>query len=257
MLMRLFMVLAFLQTAWAAEPLRSGCSPDNEQIATVVPSDQVKVLLAQAGWDSPCYKVIVTGAGQSLSGYVLGNALPAIREFQSQRERASVAASEAEARLALAPAATKNSAGTEAEKPKSPLISTKFEDFSGRDSKGKAVSLSGLNGRVTVVTFWSPKSASSQNELMRVMPLYSQLHKNGLAAVGISMDPDGRQIAPALDDRSPNWPQMPDERGLAARYHVDPRAGETFVLDASHRVVAAGPMGPDIVKAVRQLLAAP
>jgi hypothetical protein len=45
------------------------------------------------------------------------------------------------------------------------------------------------------VTFWSPKSASSQNELMRVMPLYNQLHKSGLAAVGISMDPNGRQIA--------------------------------------------------------------
>jgi hypothetical protein len=50
---------------------------------------------------------------------------------------------------------------------------------------------------------------------------------------------------------------MPDQSGLAARYHVDPRAGETFVLDASHRVVAAGPMGPDIEKAVRQLMAAP
>lgn len=255
--MRTLLVLAFLQTAWAAEPLRSGCSPDNEQIATVGPSDQVKVLLAEAGWDSPCYKVIVTRPGQSLSGYVLGNTLPAIREFQGQRERASVAASEAEARLVVAQAATKNSAGTEPEKPKNPLISTQFEDFSGRDSKGKAVSLSGLNGRVTVVTFWSPKSASSQNELMRVMPLYNQLHKNGLAAVGISMDPNGRQIASALDDRSPNWPQMPDQSGLAARYHVDPRAGETFVLDASHRVVAAGPMGPDIEKAVRQLLTAP
>jgi peroxiredoxin len=255
--MRTLLVLAFLQTAWAAEPLRSGCSPDNEQIAVVGPGDQVKVLLAQAGWDSPCYKVIVTRPGQSLSGYVLGNALPAIREFQGGRERASVAASEAAARLALAQATSKTSAGTEPAKPKDPLISTQFEDFSGRDSKGKAVSLSGLNGRVTVVTFWSPKSASSQNELMRVMPLYSQLHKNGLAAVGISMDPNGRQIAAALDDRSPTWPQMPDQSGLAARYDVDPRAGKTFVLDASHRVVAAGPMGPDIEKAVRQLLAAP
>jgi peroxiredoxin len=255
--MRTLLILAFLQTALAGEPLRSGCSPDNEQLATVDPSDQVKVLLAEAGWDSPCYKVIVTRPGQNLSGYVLGNALPAIREFQREREKASVAASEAQARLALAQATTKDSPETEPGKPKDPLISTQFEDFSGRDSKGKAVSLSGLNGRVTVVTFWSPKSASSQNELMRVMPLYSQLHKSGLAAVGISMDPNGRQIGAALDDRSPTWPQMPDQSGLAAHYHVDASTGKTFVLDASHRVVAAGPMGPDIEKAVRQLLAAP
>jgi peroxiredoxin len=255
--MRTLLILAFLQTAWAAEPLRSGCSPDNEQIDTVGPSDQVKVLLAEAGWDSPCYKVIVTRPGQNLSGYVLGNALPAIRQFQSDREKASVAASEAEARLALAQAAAKNSPQTEPGKPKDPAVSTQFEDFAGRDSKGKPVSLSGLNGRVTVVTFWSPKSVSSQDDLMRVMPLYSQFHKKGLAAVGISMDPNANRIDPALDDRSPTWPQMPDRSGLAAQYNVDARSGKTFVLDASHRVVAAGPMGPDIEKVVRQLLAAP
>jgi peroxiredoxin len=256
--MRTLLILAFLQTAWAEEPLRSGCSPDSSQLATVGPSDQVKVLLAQAGWDSPCYKLTLIGPGQNLSGYVLGNALPAIQEFQRQREQASAAATEAQARLALAQAtAVKNSAEPEAGKPKDPLISTKFEDFSGRDLKGKPVSLSGLNGRVTVVTFWSPTSASSQNELMRVMPLYNQLHKSGLAAVGISMDPNGNHIGTALDDRSPTWPQIPDRSGLAAQYNVDARSGKTFVLDASHHVVAAGPMGPEIEKAVRQLLAAP
>src|ERR1700721_347835 len=109
--MRTMLVLAFLQVAWAGEPLRSGCSPDNEQLSSVGPSDQVKVLLAEAGWDSPCYKITVTGPGQNLTGYVLGNALPAIQEFQRQREQASAAASEAQARLALAEAAaTKKSA---------------------------------------------------------------------------------------------------------------------------------------------------
>ena len=257
--MRALLVLAFLQVAWAGEPLRSGCSPDNEQLGSVDPSDQVKVLLAEAGWDSPCYKVTVTRQGQNLTGFVVGNALPAIGEFQRQREKASVAASEAQARLALeqAATATKKSAEPEPGKPKDPLISRQFDDFSGRDSKGKTVSLSGLNGRVTVVTFWSPNSTASQDQLMRVMPLYSQFHKNGLAAVGISMDPNGSHIGTALDDRSPTWPQIPDRSGLAAQYNVDGRTGKTFVLDGSHRVVAAGPMGPEIEKAVRQLLAAP
>ena len=255
--MRTLLILAFLQTAWAGEPLRSGCSPDNDQLGTVDPSDQVKVLLAEAGWDSPCYKITVTGPGRNLAGYVLGNALPAIREFQRQREQASAAASEAQARLALAQAAaTKKSAEPEPEKPKDPLISTQFAEFSGRDPNGKAVSLSGLKGRVTMVTFWSPKSPSSQDELMGVMPLYSQFHNRGLAAVGISTDPNGNQISAALDDRTPGFPQIPDSLGLAARYHVL-KSGEIFVLDSSHRIVAAGPMGPEIDKAVRQLLAAP
>jgi peroxiredoxin len=256
--MHTLVVLAFLQLASAGEPLRSGCSPENSQLAAVGPGDQVKVLSAVGGWDTPCYKIAVTRERENLTGYVLGNDLPAIRDFERQRETASAAATEVEARLALAQAAaTRKSAVTEPDKPKDPLISTQFEDFSGLDSRGKAVSLSGLKGRVTIVTFWSPKSVASQDQLMRVMPLYSQLHNSGLAAVGVSMDPNGNRIGEALDDRSPNWPQIPDRSGLAAQYHVNPRSGETFVLDASHRVVAAGPMGPEIEKAVRQLLAAP
>ncbi len=256
--MRLLLVFALLQMASAAESLRSGCSPDDDQLATVGPRDQVKVISAVAGWDAPCYKVTVSRPGQNLAGYVLGSTLPAIREFERQIRNASVAASEAEARLALVQDATapKTTAG-EPENPKDPLVSTQFEDFSGRDMNGKPLSLSGLGGRVTLVTFWSPNNMSSQNDLMRVMPLYNQFRKSGLAAVGISTDPNPNHMSDALDDRTPNWPQMPDRSGLAARYHVSPGKGETIVLDASHRVVAVGPMGPEIEKAVRQLLAAP
>ena len=71
------------------------------------------------------------------------------------------------------------------------------------------------------------------------------------------MDAKPGSITESLDDVTLPWPQMPDQSGLAARYHVDSRAGKTFVLDASHRIVAAGPMGPDIVKAVHQLLDTP
>jgi hypothetical protein len=260
--MRIVLLFAFLQAASslqaapAGEPLRSGCSLDNGQIGTVNPSDRVKVLFSVAGWDAPCYKITVSNPGGDLTGYVLGSALPAISEFQRQREKASIAEAESQARLALEQAAAPKTAA-EPEKPKDPSVSTQFKDFSGRDSHGRAFSLSGLRGRVTLVTFWSPTSPQSQTDLIRVTPLYNQFGKKGLAAVGISMDPRGNRIDDVLGDQAPRWPQVPDQGGLAAQYHVDPRAGKTFVLDASLRVVAAGPMGPEIEKAVRQLLAAP
>src|ERR1700733_8966165 len=103
--MRILLVLVFLQVAAAGEPLRSGCSHDANQLAVVGASDPVTVLLAVAGWEAPCYKITVTHPGGNLTGYVLGNALPAIREFEGQREKASVAAAEAEGRLALERAA--------------------------------------------------------------------------------------------------------------------------------------------------------
>jgi len=220
-------LLAFLEAPPAVEPLRTGCESQAEQIAAVAASDSIHVQLSLAGEEKTCYKITVTRPGQSLTGYVLGDALPAIAAFERDRAKFAQAAAEAEARLALAPPPTK-SVEKEPVKPADPLISTEFEDFAGRDTKGKPISLSGLNGRVTLVTFWSPKSRTSQNELMNVLPLYNQFHKGGLAAVGVSTDPDTNHINDALDDRSPNWPQMADRTGLAAHYNVDPRAGNTF-----------------------------
>src|SRR6202049_2704798 len=211
MSMHTLLLFAFLQAAPAGEPLRSGCSADNDQIATVAPGDQVHVLLALAGEDKPCYKITISRPGESLTGYVLSDILPAIQLFQQERGRASQAASEPQTRLPLAQAEALTKPGEkEPEKPKDPLISTQFEDFSGRDARGKPLSLSALKGRVTLVTFWSPKSTPSQDQLIRVMPLYDQLRNSGLAAVGVSMDPNPNQVLAALDDRSPDWPQLPD-----------------------------------------------
>lgn len=254
--MHAILLLALLQAAPAGEPLRSGCSADDAQIGSVGPADRVEVESALAGGSLTCYKINVTRPETSLSGYVLGESLPAISVFVHRREKASEESARQEARLAREAARAKTQ-GKEAERSADPLVSTKFEDFEGRDPDGKSVSLSGLNGRVTVVTFWSPNSPSSITQLTHTMPLYKEFHKSGLAAVGVSMDPKAGRISEALDDIMLPWPQVPDQKGLAARYNVDPRAGKTFVLDASHRIVAAGPMGPDIIKAVRQLMEAP
>jgi peroxiredoxin len=214
--------------------------------------------MALAGESQTCYKVILGRAGESLTGYVLGESLPAVAEFVRRREKISQESAEAEARRArmVVPKAAATTSADPA-KPADPLVSTQFEDFSGRDANGKRFSLSGLNARVTVVTFWSPASKRSIGQLESVMPLYNQFHASGLAAVGVSMDPHATRVFEALDDITIPFSQIPDQSGLASHYQIDPRAGKTLVLDASHRIVAAGPMGPEIVKAVRQLLGNP
>ena len=242
----------------AAQPVRSGCSFDDEQIASAGPSDRVQVETARAGDQETCYKIVLTKPGQSpITGYVLGEGLPAVALFVHHREKASQESAEADARRArmAVPKPATGSAG--ATNPPDPLISTQFEEFSGHDQFGKVISLAGLKGRVTLVTFWSPTSRSSQGGLSAVSPLYFQFHKSGLAAVGVSMDANPHHIDDALDDFSPGFPQVADQSGLAARYHVDPRAGKTFVLDESHRIVAVGPVNPDFVKTLHQLLDAP
>jgi peroxiredoxin len=240
------------------EPVRSGCSSDDEQIASASPGDSIQVVTALAGDQETCYKIVLTKQGQSpITGYLFGERLPAVAVFVHRREKASQESAEADARRARM-VVPKPAAGlAEAAKPSDPLISTQFEEFSGRDPSGKVVSLASLRGRVTLVTFWSPKTKSSQGSLAAVAPLYNQLHKSGLAAVGVSMDPNPQHIGDALDDFSPGFPQVADASGLAARYHVDPRLGKTFVLDESHRIVAVGPINPDFVKTVHQLMEPP
>jgi peroxiredoxin len=254
MTMHTLLLLAFLQAPAGAEALRSGCSPDDQQIAEVAPADKVNVEMAFAGEDRTCYKITLTRPGLRLTGYVLGEGLPAISAFVHRREKVSQETSVAEMRQSLPQPVVKDPAVKQVAS--EPLISTQFGDFSGRDPSGKAVSLSGLKGRVTVVTFWSPTNGGSVGQLTAMMPLYRQLHSSGLAAVGVSMDPNPTHINSALDDITLNWPQIPDRSGLAARYQVDPRAGKTFVLDSSRRVVFAGSVGPEMEKTVRQLLSA-
>lgn len=254
------LLLAFFQSPGVREPLRSGCSADDRQIGTVGRDDVVQVETALAG-DGPktCYKIALRKPGETTTGYVLGESLPAIAAFVRVRESASRATSEAQARAAARkppPLAEAKADDKAPLKPLDPNAPSHIDNFSWRDAHGKPASLSGLGGRAILVTFW-PADKRSRDQLDAVQPLYNRLHASGLDAVSISMNPNPAKMTEVLDDTNYHWPVIPDQNGLAAHYHVNPKVGETFVLDASHNVVAAGLMGPDIVKAVHQLLDAP
>lgn len=257
--MHALLLLALFQAAPpSAVTMRSGCSADDEQIAAISASDPIQVVTALAGDSQTCYKVTLKRSGEKLTGYILGDSLPTIRAFIHGRELASEAEAETEARRALEAAKEAKMAESakkgELAKPVDPLVSTKFADFSGHDITGKPFTLSGLNGRVTLVAFWSPTDRSAMEG---VRPLYNWLHSKGLEAVGISTDPSLNHIWKALDDVNLPFAQVADTSGLAAHYNVDPKVGKVFVLDQNHRIVAAGTMGPEINKAVRQAMNAP
>jgi peroxiredoxin len=252
--MHTLLLLALFQAAPAvpaAQPLRSGCSPDDEQIASVSVADRIEVEAARDGGDGTCYKIIVMRPTGNLTGYVLGERLPAIGVFIHRRERADQQETESQLRMARQPV---KAAAKDPDKPLETVASEPFEEFSGTASDGKAVSLSGLKGRAIVVCFWSPHSPRTIGPLLALNGLYTQFQSAGLEVVGVSMNPNPAAINNALDDFSIHWPQVADQSGLAKRYQVDPNAGKTFILDSAHRIVASGPMGPDLVKAIHQLL---
>lgn len=254
--MRWIVWLGFLLPMAAAQSLRNGCEPADQELVQVHPNDTVQVISALAGSELTCYKVTLTRDGKKTVGYVLGEALPAVAAFAHARERAAAASFEEQARWQRL-SSTRPKPAPENSHPIAglpPNMPRTFEDFSARDAAGNRTSLSGLGGRVVLVTFWSPGSPASMRQLVSLAPLFNQYKTSGLKAVGISADPNPSRILEALDDVTLGWPQIPDRTGLAARYGVNAKAGTTLVLDADHHIVAAGLSGAELTQKVRELL---
>jgi hypothetical protein len=250
--MSVLLLLLLAQALPTAPALRSGCSQADEELVRLKPEDALKVQGSVAGGEQTCYKVILTRDGKDTTGYLLGETTLAVTDFVRERERIRKEALEAQARANVDAAASKPAADTSQPLPAG--VPPVFDEFSGRDTNGKPVSLSGIGGKVILVTFWSPQSKASTRQLVALQSLYSQLKNSGLRAIGISSDPRSGYIAEALDDVVPAFPQIPDRYGLTKRY-ADGKPGMTLVLDSSHHIVAAGLTGAALEKKIRELLA--
>jgi len=252
--LRLILLIGAGAAIAPAEPLLTGCDSAGPEIAQVRAADNLRIVSAIAGEGETCYEAVLKRDGNDTTGYLLGENSPAVQAFVRQREKAAVDSFQAQDEWAHLMA---KQAKTPAPAVSGPKPGEVFEDFSARDLTGKSISLSGLGGRVTLVTFWSPRSPGSVNQLASLLPLFNQYRRSGLRAVGISADPNASHSWETLDDVTLGWPQIPDHAGLAAKYGADPKKGTTLVLDSSHHIVAAGLSGSDLEQKVRQLLAQP
>ncbi|MBZ5592907.1 MAG: TlpA family protein disulfide reductase [Acidobacteriia bacterium] len=247
------LLLGLVPRITAAQSLRAGCEGEDREIAPVTPTSTVRVVSALAGGEQTCYQVVLTREGKEVTGYVLGEALPAVAAFVRERERTAAASFQAQAqwertRAKPVPEASRSSADLRPARPQT------FEDFTARDTTGNRISLSGMGGRVVLVTFWSPSSPASVHQLVSLVPLFHQYRHSGLRAIGISADPNPQHVLEALDDVTLGWPQVPDRSRLAERQGVNAKAGTTLVLDAAHHIVATALSGPELEQKVRELL---
>jgi peroxiredoxin len=242
-----------------AQPVRAGCDASTPEVAQLTPAYPVDVVSAITGVEQTCYEVVIRQDGKQITGYVLGEGLPAVEAFIRQRENAAMASFEGQdwwARLAASQVKSVTKRDPAAANGK-PDMAGVFENFSARDTTGKNISLSGLGGRVTLVTFWAPGSSASIHQLVSIVPLYNEYKRSGLRAIGISADSNASHALAALDDIILGWPQIPDRTGLTKQYGANPRTGTTLVLDGSHHIVAAGLTGAELEQKVRDLLDQP
>jgi AhpC/TSA family len=245
-------ILAFLQAPalQSSVPLRDECSASGRILAHLEVGAAAKVRFSMAGDEKTCYSVTAVVDGKPVNGYVEGNELAAVSEFERQRALATrPSESVAPAAGETASAAPAGAAETRHYPP--------FKDFTERDMKGSPVSVHSLKGKVNLVCFWSPSNSTSSRELLVVSRLYGQFKVQGVDVLGVSLSGDRAQLKDAIDDFHLGFRNVPNGYDLAPRYNIAYSAlPVTYVLNENFEVIASGLHNKALEDLVKKLIAA-
>src|SRR5881394_1609605 len=79
-------------------------------------------------------------------------------------------------------------------------------DFSLEDSSGALIKLSGYKGRVVLLDFWATWCTGCKQEIPWYMEFQDKYKKDGLSAIGVSLDDDGwKSVKPFLQEHKINY----------------------------------------------------
>jgi hypothetical protein len=231
--------------AWATVPLRDSCGEDAAVVANVQESDPIQVHHGVVGETMPCYAVSVAQGGSEVQGFILGNTLPVIQEFERRRS--------VESRVPI-PAAPPLTAEEKKAAPPLTPVGPPFEPWSGVDTRGKRFQIAQGRSKVTLVTFWSVESGAARRYVDNLRKTEAEFRPRGLSSYGFMEAASTARANFYMDDMGLESPQALDRERLAAKYNADARKGTTLVLDRSNQVVAISSNPFEIRAAVARLL---
>jgi hypothetical protein len=223
------------QSSVATFPLVSSCFEDAERLGDVATTDEVKVRYASvAGGNGSCYAVQVTQNGKTLTGFLVGASLPAIRQFETDVRKHVPLLPKLEAPMAASLVAT-----SKPEAPPPPPGPTSLAGLRAVDMYGRTVDLNAIPAANVVVYFWSASNRKSTQLAEGMESIYTQYGSpRKLEMIGFASALNMEQLQRACQESEVVWPQILDRGQVASRYHVDP-AKPYLLLDRSRRVVAA------------------
>jgi len=210
-------------------------------VAQVQENDRIQVLHGVIGETVACYAVSVAQAGTEIRGFILGNTVPAIQQFERRRAQ--------ETRLAIP-----GSLPSPGEKAAMPSSGPPFTSWRGFDTSGKRMEVDPATSKATMVTFWDCESKAAQRNAQNLMKTESEFRAKGLKAFGFVEANNAGRAGYYLDDMGLDYPQVLDQQRLAAKYGADPTKGTTLVIDASNTIVAMSSNPSEIRAAVAKLL---
>jgi peroxiredoxin len=130
-------------------------------------------------------------------------------------------------------------------------------NFTGKDPKGKEVSLNDLKGKkVTIIDFWASWCAPCRIENKNMVKLNKEFKAKGLSIVGVSLDATDIEWRAAIYSDELNWNHVSNLKSwqdpIALSYNV---VGIpcTFILDAEGKIVAKNLKGEELRRKIAEL----
>ncbi|MBD3272105.1 MAG: redoxin domain-containing protein, partial [Elusimicrobia bacterium] len=104
-------------------------------------------------------------------------------------------------------------------------------DFSLPDLSGKMVNLSNYRGKIVILNFWATWCPPCKAEIPDFIELYNEYKSNGLAIIGISLDPDRiKAVERFMEEYKINYPVVIGNMKVTALYGGISAIPTTFVL---------------------------
>jgi peroxiredoxin/predicted negative regulator of RcsB-dependent stress response len=132
-------------------------------------------------------------------------------------------------------------------------------DFSASSPDGGMINLKDFRGKVILLDFWAAWCAPCKQEMPNVKNVYNKYHDKGFEIIGISLDNSRAQFERYVQEQQIGWPQVFDGKGWQSEVGQLYAVGSipaTFLLDREGKIARKNLRGPELEKAVKELVGA-
>lgn len=136
-------------------------------------------------------------------------------------------------------------------------VGNKAPEITGLTPTGEQLSLSDLDGKLTLIDFWASWCAPCRQENPNVVRLYEKYHPKGFNILGVSLDRDAEKWKEAIAADGLEWSHVSDLKAWDSEL-IKPYAvtaiPHTVLVDENGIIIASNLRGEDLEEKVAELL---